>query len=61
MLMSNLLSVRDVRQDRMATRHSPPSDAGDDDSPGVGMAHLTVVPENFERETESDDERPDEP
>jgi hypothetical protein len=44
----------------MATRHSPPSDAGDDDSPGVGMAHLTVVPENFERETESDDERPDE-
>jgi hypothetical protein len=54
--------VRDVPSTVMATRHHPTTESDDDaviddgrdterpERPGVGIAHRTVVPTNFERD-----------
>jgi hypothetical protein len=49
MIMGNYLSLRRVGSIVMAVRETP-----------VGIAHPTVVPENFEpEESDADEDRPD--
>ena len=54
MSMGNLIRAASVATSVMATNTTTPTtdrhEDDDEDRPGVGMSHVTVVPTNFERE-----------